>query len=300
MSDAIQRGAFERLRADFRSFLDWSRGTDLRGADGAFDSVMEYQAAWGSREMERQSKISRLVHRADRLLPTTLDLNPPDWNGFLLRFCGSVPDDLEDYCDASIEAIDAFLESASIAPSAAGGDVVRLGEKAVGDGKNDGDLDRRFMERAVEEARKSTVEDGRVHPKVGVVVAKGGKELAVAHRGELGPGDHAEFTALEKKLADQVVAGATVYTTLEPCTSRRHPKVPCVDRLIERKVVRVVIGMLDPNRTISGQGQMKLRKARIAVSLFDDDLQSEIEEINRDFIRQHDAGGGPPSTDGGR
>jgi pyrimidine deaminase RibD-like protein len=150
------------------------------------------------------------------------------------------------------------------------------------------DLDRKFMERAVEAARKSASEDDRVHPNVGVVVVKNGKELATAHRGEMAPGDHAEFTALEKKLLGDVVAGATVYTTLEPCTTRKHPKWPCADRLIERRVKRVVIGMLDPNPEIRGKGYQRLRNANIGVDLFDDDLKAEIEEMNREFTRHHD------------
>src|SRR4051812_34049517 len=99
-----------------------------------------------------------------------------------------------------------------------------------------------FMRLAVEEARKSKAEDGRPHPNVGAVAVRDGRILASAHRGELAAGDHAEYTLLEKKLSGEVLAGATVYATLEPCTSRHHPKVPCVERLIERKVGRVVIG----------------------------------------------------------
>ena len=94
------------------------------------------------------------------------------------------------------------------------------------DGQDDSDLDRTFMERAVEEARKSRTEAGHVPLKVGAVVVKDGKELVVAYRGEISEGDHAEFTALEKKLAEVEIAGATVYTALEPCTTRNHPKVP--------------------------------------------------------------------------
>jgi pyrimidine deaminase RibD-like protein len=154
-------------------------------------------------------------------------------------------------------------------------------------GKPNG-LDREFMERAVEVARKSRTEDGRVHPKVGVVVVKDGMELAAAYRGEQDKGEHAEFTALEKKLTDVEIAGATVYTTLEPCTTRNHPKRPCAVRLIERKVKRVVIGMFDPNPKISGRGQRKLREANIEIGVFPPDLMAKIEEMNREFIRHYE------------
>jgi pyrimidine deaminase RibD-like protein len=148
--------------------------------------------------------------------------------------------------------------------------------------------DRQFMKMAIDEARKSRAEDGRSHPKVGAVVVKDGRVLARAHRGEIS-GCHAEYIALEKKLADQSLAGATVYTTLEPCTSRNDPKIPCATRLIDRKVARVVIGTLDPNSRISGRGQRALRKANIETDFFPHDLMAEIEELNREFTRQQES-----------
>jgi pyrimidine deaminase RibD-like protein len=147
--------------------------------------------------------------------------------------------------------------------------------------------DRKFKRLAIEEARKSTP-DERVHPKVGVVVVKNGRILATAYRGEI-PQCHAEYVALEKKLPEESLSGATVYTTLEPCTSRNHPKVPCAIRLAERKVARVVIGMLDPDVRIRGSGMWTLREAGIAIELFPDDLMAETEELNRDFIRDRAA-----------
>lgn len=148
--------------------------------------------------------------------------------------------------------------------------------------------DRTYARLAIEEAWKSAPEDKRVHPKVGVVVVKDGKVLASAHRGEI-PEGHAEFIVLEKKLAEVSLVGATVYTTLEPCTSRNHPKVPCATRLAERRVGRVVIGMLDPDDRISGRGQRTLRKAGIATELFPHDLMGEVEELNRDFVRDRES-----------
>lgn len=123
--------------------------------------------------------------------------------------------------------------------------------------------------RSVEEARRSRQEVGRTPLFVGAVAAQGPDLLDAAHRSELGPGEHAEFTLLERKLRTTVLAGATVFTTLEPCTKRGPGKVPCAERLIERRVGRVVIGTLDPNPDIRGLGVLALRQARIFHRNFD-------------------------------
>jgi pyrimidine deaminase RibD-like protein len=94
----------------------------------------------------------------------------------------------------------------------AAGDQVRTATRASG-GKEIEMIeaqDCNFMNVAVDEARKSVEEDDRAHPKVGVVVVKNGRILATAHRGELGQGEHAEYTALEKKLPHEMISGATV------------------------------------------------------------------------------------------
>jgi pyrimidine deaminase RibD-like protein len=144
--------------------------------------------------------------------------------------------------------------------------------------------DRRFGQMAIEEALKSVPEDDRPHPKVGAVVVKDGRVLSKAHRGE-SPKSHAEYIALDQKLSDDLVAGATVYTTLEPCTTRKHPKIPCAQRLVDRKVARVVIGMLDPNPDIRGLGDQLLSDAGIETQLFPRELRAQVEEMNREWIR---------------
>ena len=147
--------------------------------------------------------------------------------------------------------------------------------------------DKKFMRLAIAEMKKSLPEDPRVHPRVGVVVTKGSRVLATAFRGETGPGEHAEFVALERKLGTQSIVGATVFTTLEPCTTRKHPKVPCAERLRERGVKRVLIGMLDPNKKISGAGQRGLSQANIETELFSQELSKEVMAENREFVRLH-------------
>lgn len=144
-------------------------------------------------------------------------------------------------------------------------------------------MEEKYLRMAIDAARKSRSDSS--NPLVGaVVVTKDGK-VEVGYRGEIEAGDHAEFTVLEKKMRNDVLAGATVYTTLEPCTTRGHPKVPCANRLVERKVARVFVGMLDPNVKILGQGVRRLQDAGIEVQLFPQDFANEVEELNRDFKR---------------
>jgi pyrimidine deaminase RibD-like protein len=142
-----------------------------------------------------------------------------------------------------------------------------------------------FMQLAIEEAAKSE-RGSETDPKVGAVVVKDGRLVGSAHRGQMAKGDHAEFTLLQKILRSKDrTDGATLYTTLEPCTARSHDKLPCVEWIVQKGIRRVVIGILDPNPTICGRAYWRLiHDTGIEVDLFPIELAREIIELNESFI----------------
>src|SRR5207245_1989129 len=79
-------------------------------------------------------------------------------------------------------------------------------------------------------------------------------------------------------------AGATLYTTLEPCTTRNHDKMPCAQWITTRRIKRVVIGMLDPNPTICGRGYWYLLSNNVLVEFVDSELLEDILNLNKSFV----------------
>ncbi|MBQ0890131.1 dihydrofolate reductase family protein [Streptomyces sp. RM72] len=87
-----------------------------------------------------------------------------------------------------------------------------------------------------------------------VVVAADGSELARGHSREGGdPVVHAEEAALAKvDRADRRLAGATVYSSLEPCARRASRPAPCARLILDAGVRRVVTAWREPDTFVAG------------------------------------------------
>lgn len=139
-------------------------------------------------------------------------------------------------------------------------------------------MDENYMRLALTLAEKGR---GRVNPNpmVGAVIVKNGTIIGEGYHQVYGH-NHAEVNAFKDAKEDTL--GATLYVTLEPCS--HHGKTPpCVDKIIEKKIKRVVIGALDPNPLVAGRGVEKLRDSGIIVDI--GVLEKECIALNEIFMK---------------
>ena len=120
------------------------------------------------------------------------------------------------------------------------------------------------------------------NPQVGCVLVRDGEVIAEGWHDHLG-GLHAEQMAIADAESRGVATqGCTAYVTLEPCNHfGRTP--PCTEALLWAGVSKVVIGAMDPNPTVRGDGATSLRENGIEVEC--GVLESECEEQMRPFMQ---------------
>jgi diaminohydroxyphosphoribosylaminopyrimidine deaminase / 5-amino-6-(5-phosphoribosylamino)uracil reductase len=142
-------------------------------------------------------------------------------------------------------------------------------------------FDRKMMRRALELAAR-----GRGHvspnPLVGCVITRDAEIIGEGWHERYGEA-HAEVNAIRNAEANgHSVEGAYCYVTLEPCA--HHGKTPpCADLLVEKRIKRCTIALIDPHDKVKEKGIAKLRFAGIEVRT--GLLDEEAREINRFFMK---------------
>jgi diaminohydroxyphosphoribosylaminopyrimidine deaminase/5-amino-6-(5-phosphoribosylamino)uracil reductase len=102
------------------------------------------------------------------------------------------------------------------------------------------------------------------NPAVGAVIVRSGHIVARGWHRRAGL-PHAEIEALLALRKADLARGATLYVTLEPCSTHgRTP--PCVDAILRAGFARVVIGAIDPNPAHAGRGIELLRAGGVKVT----------------------------------
>ena len=95
---------------------------------------------------------------------------------------------------------------------------------------------------------------------------------------------HAEVNAINSVKDNSLLAKATIYVSLEPC-SHYGKTPPCCDLIIKHKIPNVVVGSIDSNSKVSGTGIKRLEEngANVTIGV----LEKECNELNKRFFTFH-------------
>jgi len=133
------------------------------------------------------------------------------------------------------------------------------------------------MRAALKEAEKAHGQTSP-NPAVGAVLVIDNRIVARGHHRGAGH-DHAEIECLHNLVGD-VPARATLYVTLEPCSTVGRT-APCTTSIIKAGVKNVVVGTVDVNPRHCGRGITQLRNAGVKVC--DGILAEECARLNEGF-----------------
>ena len=99
----------------------------------------------------------------------------------------------------------------------------------------------------------------RPNPSVGAVLVVDDRIIGEGFTSPYG-GNHAEVNAISTVRDSSLLATATMYVTLEPC-SHFGKTPPCADLIIKSEIKKVVIGCIDSNVLVAGKGVERLQNA---------------------------------------
>ncbi len=126
--------------------------------------------------------------------------------------------------------------------------------------------DVRWMERAIELSRLCPPSDS-AYSVGAVIVDVHGRELSRGYSREGDSLAHAEESALARLPASgPALAGASLYSTLEPCSQRRSRPRTCTELILDAGLRRVVIAWREPGLFVADcQGYELLTAAGVTV-----------------------------------
>jgi len=120
---------------------------------------------------------------------------------------------------------------------------------------------------------------------VGAVIATRAGEFFAGFSRETAPHNHAEEEALAKALAvGAELEGATIYTSMEPCSKRASKRTPCSELITRHRFARVVYALDEPEHFVRCHGRSQLEKAGVEVTVIDKYAQM-VRDINCHLLK---------------
>jgi diaminohydroxyphosphoribosylaminopyrimidine deaminase / 5-amino-6-(5-phosphoribosylamino)uracil reductase len=118
------------------------------------------------------------------------------------------------------------------------------------------------------------------NPMVGAVIVHNDKIIGEGWHMMSGM-PHAEPNAINSVKDKSLLKQSTIYVSLEPC-SHYGKTPPCSDLIIETGIPKVVIGSIDSNEKVCGNGILKMQNAGINVKI--GVLEDKCKELNKVFF----------------
>ncbi len=143
-------------------------------------------------------------------------------------------------------------------------------------------IQEKYISRCIELA-KNGLGTTYPNPLVGSVIVHNGKIIGEGWHKKSGE-PHAEVNAVNSVKDKSLLKESTIYVSLEPC-SHFGKTPPCCDLIIENKIPNVIIGTVDPNIKVAGNGIKKLIDAGTNVTF--GILETECNELNKRFFTFH-------------
>lgn len=148
----------------------------------------------------------------------------------------------------------------------------------------DFETDIRHLRRAVELSRSSEPCSGCY--RVGAVLVTAGGEIFEGYTHQSSPTSHAEQEAVRSaEAAGADLHGATMYSSMEPCTERKSEPESCSQLLVRHGFARAVFAAFEPDYFVRCDGAAFLRRNGVRVDIIPD-LAEEVRRINAHICGQ--------------
>ncbi|MFI3316402.1 MAG: dihydrofolate reductase family protein [Rikenellaceae bacterium] len=143
---------------------------------------------------------------------------------------------------------------------------------------HDRESDVRMLERAIELSRNCT--PSATSYCVGAVIVTATGERFEGYTHETSPTHHAEQEAVKKALAAEAnLRGATIYSSMEPCSTRSSEPESCSQIIIRHGFSRALFALYEPSCFVDCKGALNMRLAGIDVECIDS-LADSVREVN--------------------